>query len=524
MAFGDLDGDGDYDLLAGSNMDKTSSYDDYGVLLYYENTMNEYGTWQSGSYITRPDPTENKIEWIATGDIDGDGDIDFAYSTGLNSEDDANNVIVFNNTYGAQGVLFLSYPDPLNGVQKIALEDMTGDGCADLIVLANGEIDIFDMTQWSTTPIAELPSDGSDTDICDFDIADVNQDGMLDIVTVDSMANSDPDMDGVWVNNYTENEDPNEIHVSGEYYGPNGTGTGNLADMNDEGDSSYTIAENTTGDDIGKVDYYFRMESPLEDDTDPQLVVRARLNSDAVEVFYVWYSTDSDWATGKYTPVMVIRNPGTSFQEYTYDLPSTVAGSTYFWVKVTDSSTQLGTTDDQIDIAYLAIVSDRFGTYMPVPPKSIPTRYMVVSAASPYTYTCARALNFDGLGDGVLEVAVARNGQWTIYDNTTEFTSIRVTDANFYTTPVTPGLSTSVKISNTLFEVYDINGDGYTDILTTWRSVGTTSQESLLKLYLNMYPDGFYEVDVKDLFAGMLAGTEKGCIVKVIAADVYLRT
>jgi hypothetical protein len=152
-----------------------------------------------------------------------------------------------------------------------------------------------------------------------------------------------------------------------------------------------------------------------------------------------------------------------------------------------------------------------------------------VGAAS--QYSCARALNFDGLGDGRLEIAVAKGsssvtGQWVIYDHTTALTDTQVTSSSLYVRHY--GYSAisgtdGINMADTMFEIYDVNGDGYSDVLTCWRTVGDAGEVSLLKLYLNLYPDGFFEVDVKDVFAGMLAGTEKGTIVKVISADVYLR-
>ncbi|MGD9962788.1 MAG: type IV pilin, partial [Thermoplasmata archaeon] len=118
MALGDLDNDGDLDLLVGSNMDNSGSYPNLGRILYFENTLNTYGIWQSPATITRPagDTITTKIKWIDTGDINGDGYTDFAYCT------TGHKIWVFNNTYGAQGTLFdITVSGVKDGVRKLAL-------------------------------------------------------------------------------------------------------------------------------------------------------------------------------------------------------------------------------------------------------------------------------------------------------------------------------------------------------------------------------------------------------------------
>jgi len=528
ISLGDLDSDGDQDLLVGSNMEASgSSYVDFGQLLYFENTMNTWGIWQSPSVITRPtgDASTAKIEWIDMGDINADGDMDFAYST------NAHKVIIYNNTYGSGGTVFATYSSTNDGVRKVALEDMTGDGRADLIVLAEGKIYMYDLTKWTGGLFAQLPISGySGSNIEDFDIADMNQDGMLDIITVDPSPASNDLIEGVWVNNYTANPTPEMAKVDSDEAILQPAGyllSGDSSSTEAVDGTPMSIRENTTNEVYeGQLSFIYTIETPLSSYTDQQLVVWAKVSSyagdDAQEVFYVWYSTDTDPLSTRYTPVMVVS--GGSYVNYTFNLPPSMAGATRLYIKVTDSSTQLGLSTEQIDIDYIAVLSHRFGSYWPDPMTSPPTRYQVTGVSSAdQIYTTARAFNFDGLADYMLEVVVAKNGKWAVYDNKTLKTDWMIQgQTNFYVYP--GGLATSVAISPTLFEVADVNGDGLDDILTVWVSVGSSSEQSLLKVYINVDPTIPWPVNVKDLFSGMLPGTETGCIVAIASGDIYNRT
>ena len=522
MALGDLDNDGDLDLLVGSNMDNSGSYPNLGRILYFENTLNTYGTWQSPAVITRPtgDTTTTKIKWIDTGDINGDGYTDFAYIT---TED---KVWVFNNTYGAQGTQFVVTTNSTNNaLRKVALEDMTGDGCADLILLKEGMVRMYDLTKWRHGNFANIPNPDvtSACNIVDFDIADMNNDGMLDVVTVDASSSSHADIQGVWVNNYTEEVSPDvKSAVDHEQY--SGTITGAVSDTYATDGTAIILRENDTdeADPQGSVSVVFEMDT-LDSYTDPLLCVNAEVSADNYEVYYVWYGTGANAASAKYTPVMVIS--ANSYTNYTYAMPSTVAGQTVY-VKITDSSTAVGDVIEEISIDYIAILSDRFGTYWPNPAISPSNRYQVTDLSVGETYTAARAINFDGLEDDQLEVACAKNGKFAVYDLGTAYATWTVSDSYMYVRSTsTVGLTVCNAISPTMFQVEDVNGDGYDDIVTTCYSTGASNECSVIKLYVNVgYAEDPWVITVKDVFSSMVLTAEKGSIVCVAVGDIFQRT
>ncbi len=88
----------------------------------------------------------------------GDGLDDFVYATQGTATAGTHKVVIYNNTYGSTGKLFPKTWNTTNdGIRKIALEDMNGDGRVDLIVLAEGRVFVYDLKTWSTVPIARVP-------------------------------------------------------------------------------------------------------------------------------------------------------------------------------------------------------------------------------------------------------------------------------------------------------------------------------------------------------------------------------
>jgi len=121
-SFGDLDGDGDMDLLVSTEYGTSESR------VYY--LMNNNGTFSSA---TLPTGIETALDrFVNLADIDSDGDLDTVFSIGFNLLYRINNGTVFSGTYGYAG----SYSG-LNLIIPVAV-DIDNDGDAD--ILAGGTL------------------------------------------------------------------------------------------------------------------------------------------------------------------------------------------------------------------------------------------------------------------------------------------------------------------------------------------------------------------------------------------------
>ena len=478
MAVGDISGDGDKDVLLSQHG---------GKLLYFRNTLKTYGTWQAGSSLSRPSgDSANDIKWIAIGDMNGDGAQDFAYVSSLIKAtplgETLNKIVVYNNTYGMTPVIYKDYGATI--VRKIMLKDMNGDGKADMIILAGGRIYVHDLSKWGTglaVEIAKIPAlDATASGITAFDVADTNLDGRPDILTTG--IGGDASVNGVWVNNYTNNLAPGRKSlddtlpanwvprlVSGRVV------SGTVTNTKATDGIALVLAENQTQIPVGAVDIRMSVKDALPNDPQQVLYVNARLGTTNTEVFYVWYSTDAG-GYGAYTLAFTINNLNGVFKNYTFLLPSTVATKPMYLMFSDSSTSTAGTHSDQIEIDSVGVLSSVFGGYTT-------GRYQVVSDTS---YTCVRGANIDG--HGYLETVVAKNGAWKVYTNKSALSGWSFANANFYVQSSNTYLAFS---SPTLFDATDINGDGYTDILVCNL---TTVQNTVTQLgfFMNLYPSTLF--------------------------------
>ena len=163
MSLGDVDGDGDLDLVSGNLNQVNRVY-----------LGNGNGTFASGNDVDTPTNSTNSI---ALGDVDGDGDLDLV--TGNQSQV---NRVYLGNGNGT----FASGNDvdtPTNVTIPISLGDMDGDGDLDLVVGNSGQVNRVYLGNGNGTFASGSDID-TPTNVTKFvQLGDVDGDGDLDIVT-----------------------------------------------------------------------------------------------------------------------------------------------------------------------------------------------------------------------------------------------------------------------------------------------------------------------------------------------------
>lgn len=212
IAMGDIDGDGDLDILAAR----------FGVDTVWRND----GT---GIFSAHPTPSfgAGNTNSIALGDIDGDGDLDAVVGNGTGEAE----TVWLNNGAG----VFSAHPTvPSFGAGSttfVALRDLDGDGDLDAIavntagqattVWLNNGAGVF-----TSHPVT--PSFGAGGTKMYAALGDLDSDGDIDVVLVDSAASQ-----SVWLNDGAGSFSP---HPSGATFGPTGAFAIALGDIDGDGD------------------------------------------------------------------------------------------------------------------------------------------------------------------------------------------------------------------------------------------------------------------------------------------------
>ena len=184
---GDLDGDGDLDLVAAS---------DDGAFHYFENTG-----MANAPVFTKREGTANLLNGADLQDhsapelvdLDGDGDLDLMAGDSLLA-----NFVYFENTGSASAPLFtqrFGSSNPVNGLEtnaliSPALADLDGDGDLDLVTGNHGGgLTYFENTGGATSPdltrraATASPVDGIDTgEFSAPELADLDGDGDFDLI------------------------------------------------------------------------------------------------------------------------------------------------------------------------------------------------------------------------------------------------------------------------------------------------------------------------------------------------------
>ena len=490
LAAGDLDGDGDKDILMGQG---TSN-----KLFMFENTLSLYGTWQAASEISRPDTTTAPITWIAFGDVNGDGHQDFAYANSIapNSQ-----IVLYNTTYGSTGWVY----NPSAGIKwtgtvsKIDLKDITGDGKADLIVLAGGKIYIYDLKySWDPTLSGQrdsaLITPSSSGTTVDFDIEDMDGDGALDLLTVGgATAPYAGGGNGVNVNYYsTQSGNQKNLSTPDPYTPTYGTSVNLVTDTKAKGGNALRLQEKVSGGDPGKVSATFQFAT-LNTKPDQILRIYAKIGDVAggtpAEVFYVWYSTDGS----TFVPIMSIDS--TTYRYYNFSLPSSVAGKAIY-IKFTDSDTSPTSISpqDYIDLDLVGIFTGEF------------KGFSGSSVLTEVTWQAVRGGNIDGtsaVGKAYREVVVAKHdatnpiyGFKVYYWNGVSWQYMTgnplLNNTSFQVSPLVSAATYPFStLAPTLFDVVDINGDGLSDVLvsncSTTGSGGNVKMVSKVGFFMNLY-------------------------------------
>ncbi|MGI4875566.1 MAG: FG-GAP-like repeat-containing protein [Janthinobacterium lividum] len=199
LALGDVDGDGDLDLLTANN-DNTGSNGTVSVLLNGGDASgSNAGTFSGGSTVS----VGQFPYHVALGDVDGDGDLDLLTANRLNTTGtvsirlnggDATAATLNAGTFGNGSSVNVGTTP-----QSLALGDVDGDGDLDVVASnydSNGPTTVsVRLNGGSAASVnAGTFSNGSDPTVSgaplDLALGDVDGDGDLDIVTVSSSSAS----------------------------------------------------------------------------------------------------------------------------------------------------------------------------------------------------------------------------------------------------------------------------------------------------------------------------------------------
>jgi hypothetical protein len=250
-------------------------------------------------------------------------------------------------------------------------------------------------------------------------------------------------------------------------------------------DNSYVILnESVVADDSqGKMAAVMKFNT-LMDVPDQELRVYAKIGAAGgvapQEVFYLWFSIDGSY----FVPVLTISN--TTWLYYNYTLPQSAMGEVVY-LKFTDSITTTSSSSVQ-DMLYIDHIAVYTGTF---------SGFTAQQVYSETTYTTVRAGSVDGeTGSGTyMEVAIAKDTTWQVWRysgaswaqmpgylsiSSTSFHPDAHIDANTFD-----------NTAPTMFDLIDMNGDGYADLLVCNYTVSGSGinivSTSYVGFYMNLY-------------------------------------
>jgi hypothetical protein len=177
IALGDLDGDGDVDLVAGNGTDDGTGF----INKYYLNTGSPILPFDpiTGTVISS-DTTQTRA--MVLGDLDGDGDLDL-----VTGNDAQPNRLYLNN--GSEdpfaGITYTLITTATHHTWALAIGDVDRDGDLDLITGNDGELNQLYLNNGTAEPfsgVAGQPISDDAHPTVGVALGDVNADGDLDLV------------------------------------------------------------------------------------------------------------------------------------------------------------------------------------------------------------------------------------------------------------------------------------------------------------------------------------------------------